>query len=72
VAPGGIADTEGLARFEGIGQGESKAPLGRHGTRQDIANVVLFLLSPAAGYVSGQVMCVDGASGVDMLKLRVD
>ena len=72
VAPGGIADTEGLARFEGIGQGESKAPLGRHGTRQDIANAVLFLLSAAASYVSGQVLSVDGASGVDMLKVRVD
>jgi 3-oxoacyl-[acyl-carrier protein] reductase len=32
----------------------------RLGTPDDIANVVLFLCSPAAAYVTGQVITVDG------------
>ena len=69
LPPGGIADTEGLSRFGGPQDGSKAAPLGRFGTKRDIANAVLFLVSDAANFVSGQVFCVDGASGVDALKL---
>ncbi|PKM57918.1 MAG: 3-oxoacyl-ACP reductase [Firmicutes bacterium HGW-Firmicutes-3] len=34
--------------------------LGRMGTSQDIANVVLFLASDAADYITGQIITVDG------------
>jgi 3-oxoacyl-[acyl-carrier protein] reductase len=37
-------------------------PLRRRGTPDDIAGVVLFLLSPLAGYITGQVLAVDGGS----------
>jgi 3-oxoacyl-[acyl-carrier protein] reductase len=37
-----------------------RIPLARLGTVEDIAGVVKFLASPAAGYVTGQVICVDG------------
>jgi len=35
-------------------------PLGRIGTGQDIANVVLFLASEAASFMTGEYVCVDG------------
>lgn len=35
-------------------------PLKRMGSPEDIANVVVFLSSPASAYVTGQVLCVDG------------
>lgn len=35
-------------------------PLGRMGTTEDIANAVAFLCSPAAGYINGQDIRVDG------------
>jgi 3-oxoacyl-[acyl-carrier protein] reductase len=37
-----------------------RIPLGRFGTPQDVAGVVRFLAGPAAGYVTGQVLVVDG------------
>jgi 3-oxoacyl-[acyl-carrier protein] reductase len=39
---------------------QSKIPLGRTGTPEDIANAVAFLASKEAGYITGQVLCVDG------------
>ncbi|HEY3063607.1 MAG TPA: glucose 1-dehydrogenase [Chloroflexota bacterium] len=35
-------------------------PIGRIGTGQDIANVVLFLASDAASFMTGEYVCVDG------------
>lgn len=37
-------------------------PMGRLGTAQDVANVVLFLLSPAAAYLNGLSIEVDGGA----------
>ncbi|MCB9890062.1 MAG: beta-ketoacyl-ACP reductase [Planctomycetes bacterium] len=37
-----------------------KIPLGRFGSTQDVAAAVLFLVSPAGAYVTGQVLAVDG------------
>jgi meso-butanediol dehydrogenase / (S,S)-butanediol dehydrogenase / diacetyl reductase len=48
-------------------------PLNRYGTPAEIANAVGFLCSPAASYVNGQVLAVDGgfdASGVGLPTLR--
>jgi 2-deoxy-D-gluconate 3-dehydrogenase len=37
-----------------------RIPAGRWGTPADIGDVAVFLASPAAAYVHGQVLCVDG------------
>src|SRR2546429_5394430 len=39
---------------------QSKIPLGKTGTAEDIANAVAFLASSEASYITGQVLCVDG------------
>ena len=38
----------------------AKIPLGRTGTAEEIASAVAFLASTDAGYITGQVLCVDG------------
>jgi 3-oxoacyl-[acyl-carrier protein] reductase len=35
-------------------------PLKRYGTTDDVAEAVLFLVSPAASYITGQVLNIDG------------
>jgi 3-oxoacyl-[acyl-carrier protein] reductase len=37
-----------------------RIPLGRLGQAEDVANAALFLASPAAAYITGQVLTVDG------------
>jgi peroxisomal 2,4-dienoyl-CoA reductase len=72
VNPGATGNTEGMKRFaDAVFQGEQRAsnPLGVVSHGQDIAMSVLFLVSPAARHVTGQVISVDGGSSVDELKL---
>jgi NAD(P)-dependent dehydrogenase (short-subunit alcohol dehydrogenase family) len=42
----------------------SKVPLGRFGTSEEIAEVVAFLASDAAGFVTGENIVVGGGSGI--------
>jgi NAD(P)-dependent dehydrogenase (short-subunit alcohol dehydrogenase family) len=62
VCPGGV-ETEGTQAAFGEGlkrQLEARIPLGRVATPEDIGGVVLFLASPAAGYITGTTLVVDG------------
>jgi 2-dehydro-3-deoxy-D-gluconate 5-dehydrogenase len=63
VAPGYMAtdmNTALLADPERLEQLSVRIPAGRWGQPEDIGNVVVFLASPAAAYVHGQVLAVDG------------
>ena len=73
IAPGSIGGTEGVRRFsEAVTGGDDRPrnPLGVQGTGSDIAYLVLFLCSPMARFVSGQVIAVDGGGSADLLKLQ--
>lgn len=68
VCPGAI-DTEMLRRAAAMEGGDVEEtirrwgrthPIGRIGTGEDVANVVLFLASDKASFMTGEYVCVDG------------
>jgi 3-oxoacyl-[acyl-carrier protein] reductase len=67
VAPG-VIDTDMTAALgeERIAIMASQVPLGRSGTVEDVASVVGFLASDAAGYITGAVIPVDGGLGMGL------
>ncbi len=65
VSPGYVADTEFFGDRmtpEGHARRVAATLVGRAGTPDDIAESVRYLASPAAGYVTGQVLGVNGGS----------
>lgn len=61
VAPGFIqTDMTAALGEEIIAQVKKEIPLGRMGCPQDVADAVLYLASDAAGFITGQVLTVDG------------
>jgi NAD(P)-dependent dehydrogenase (short-subunit alcohol dehydrogenase family) len=71
VAPG-LVDTEmgrrlvkATAGVEDIRKLDAMSPFGRVCAPEDVADVVRFFVSDAAGYVAGQIVYVDGGSGLD-------
>ena len=61
VAPGYIATDMTDAIDEGMKEKlHAQIPLGRIGEPQDVAGLVAFLASDLAGYITGQVINVDG------------
>jgi len=68
VAPGFISETEGVKRF---GEAMDIPDKSLKGTRQDMANAVLFLVSDSARFISGVCIRVDGGACVDLLKMPV-
>ena len=65
IAPGFI-DTDMTAELGDARKAEilGSVPLKRYGTADEIAGVALFLASPAAAYVTGAVLPVDGGLGM--------
>jgi 3-oxoacyl-[acyl-carrier protein] reductase len=66
VAEGGLADqvakARGGTREDALEGQRSKIPLGRFGTPEEIARVVVFLCSEAASDVTGAAWSVDGGT----------
>jgi NAD(P)-dependent dehydrogenase (short-subunit alcohol dehydrogenase family) len=64
VSPGGLDDDFNTTLFERMPQArdyiKSQTAVGRMGVPSDVAGVVAFLCSPAAGFVSGAVVQIDG------------
>lgn len=57
VCPGGIErDQNHLFKL----RYSSRVPLGRMATEEDIVGPIMFLCSPAASYITGQILMVDG------------
>jgi NAD(P)-dependent dehydrogenase (short-subunit alcohol dehydrogenase family) len=72
IAPGGImtqgvrshlktpSEDQGKAQLKELKRFMSRMALGRMGRADDIARVALFLASDLAGYITGQMIVVDG------------
>ena len=61
----GVGGEKGFGE-ERVAAMTSQVPLGRIGSADDIAGVVGFLASPAAAYVTGAVVPVDGGLGMGL------
>lgn len=64
IIPGGVLDTEGMDRLAPAGPVRDamarQVPLKRLATKDDIADMVVFLCSDAASYVTGAILPCDG------------
>lgn len=68
IVPGPIDETEGMKRLAANPQVREtltrSIPLRRFGTKDDIAELALFLASESASYISGAVMVCDGGQSL--------
>jgi NAD(P)-dependent dehydrogenase (short-subunit alcohol dehydrogenase family) len=68
IVPGATAETEGMSRLatsEAAAENiRNSIPLRRWGSKDELADLALFLCSPAAGYINGAVITCDGGLGL--------
>ncbi|XP_027910979.1 tropinone reductase-like [Vigna unguiculata] len=67
VAPGPIRTPLGDKHFKEetlMNAVVSQTPLARIGEAEEVSSLVAFLCSPAASYITGQIICVDGGYAV--------
>jgi NAD(P)-dependent dehydrogenase (short-subunit alcohol dehydrogenase family) len=68
ISPGPIDETEGMRRLaptEDLRQrAMASVPLGRFGTKDEIADLALFLCSDAARYITGAICVCDGGQSL--------
>jgi len=64
VAPGWI-DTEGVRGYDlDLDEVAAQVPMKRLGSAAEVGDLIAYLASPAAGYITGQTIAIDG--GVDL------
>ena len=61
-AAGEVAEATGGSAADVIANNGKSVPVGRYGTSKEVADVIAFLCSPAASYVNGIAISVDGGS----------
>jgi NAD(P)-dependent dehydrogenase (short-subunit alcohol dehydrogenase family) len=68
LTPGPTADTEGMRRLAPTPEARERVihqvPLKRYGTKDELADLALFLVSDAASYITGAVFVCDGGSSL--------
>ena len=62
TGPGGLAEQAGPSRDEALEATAGKIPIGRLGTEEEVAAVIVFLCSARASNVAGAAWSVDGGS----------
>ena len=71
IAPGTITSPR-AGDHESLDAARRAIPLGRRGHPAEIAAAAVFLLSPQASYITGQVLAVDGGMSVKLAMLGDD
>lgn len=68
ITPGPVDETEGMARLSPTDESREALtktlPLRRFASKDEIADLALFLASPAAGYITGAVVVCDGGQSL--------
>jgi len=62
--PGGVWDRAKHEKPEQYAKVLDTIPFGRYGTPEEVAHLALFLASPFAGWITGQIMTVDGGQSL--------
>ena len=75
IAPGAVDDTEGMRRLAPTPEIRKQLtrgiPLGRFATKDEIADLALFLSSDAARFITGAIVVCDGGQSLAGLGLNV-
>lgn len=76
IAPGPVDGTEGMRRLAPTAEARERimrnVPLRRFAEIGEIAELALYLASPAAAYVTGAVFTIDGGSSLQSRQLLAD
>ncbi|MBI2890455.1 MAG: SDR family oxidoreductase [Nitrospirae bacterium] len=68
ISPGPVDDTEGMRRLTPSPEAKDKfcstIPMRRYATKDEIADLALFLCSEAAGYITGAIYVCDGGQSL--------
>jgi 3-oxoacyl-[acyl-carrier protein] reductase len=71
LQPGGLADqaaeASGVSQEEALQAARARVPAGRFGTPEEIADVIVLLASPRAGFTTGSAWSADGGAVATIL-----